>query len=133
MKNALLEAVKNLKSQKVAILVADAESLPELLGKGVEDAKHEAMEEGGAEMAEEAAEYDSDEKEMAMDQKAEQVLGKKPFQKTDEEGGGSNASMAAPNEEVFDEEYVNRMKTNGQAPKGLYAKGQMMLAKKLNK
>jgi len=53
------------------------------------------------------------------------LFGRKPFGK-EEEGKGAS-------EELFDEEYVKRMQSNGAKPKNLFAKGQMALAKKMGK
>lgn len=145
MKNPVLDAIKKLKAQRVAVVIADADELgpmadeapkgqlaaeeaeemdEEMEGENVES---EIDDELDSEMGEGADEADM------MDAKA--VLGRKPFQKTSEPGD-ADADDQIDDESarsMYDEKMVERMHSRGGRPKSLMERAQMKLHERFGK
>ena len=154
MKNPLLDAIKQMKAKRVAIMVGDADELglPDMqMGMGdeqgeememdssdEESSEDESFEQTGSEVPDDSLET-SETEEIPDASGAEKMMGRKPFDKkkpagqsagSDDDSGGIPDAVA---EELYDEDMVNRMKSGGKKPNGLMARAQMNLSKRFGK
>lgn len=163
MKNPLLDAIRQMKAKRVAIVVGDADELglpnmsegieghepdPELESDEEIDQEAEeytAEEDGDSDLQGSAEEYaDDDEVENDDEQaaapvqsEAEKVLGRKPFGgKKVVESKSDPGGQEIPDDvaaELIDQRSLDRMKASGRKPNGLFQRAQAGLAERLKK
>jgi hypothetical protein len=146
-KNAILDAIRNMKSKRVAIVIADADDLS-ASDEQNNHADSEAETEGEEmsddtpmhEMTEDDSERESEGETAppaaaAANTDAEKVLGRKPFEKTGQAPGEQAASGVDQDvaRDLFDSNLVDRIEQSGRKPRGLFERGQMALARRMKR
>jgi hypothetical protein len=160
MKNPLLDAIKQMKAKRVAVVVGDADELglpdmvegvrgdstQDLSGLDDDDDQAEQTEdenEGPEDPneipdAEDVAEGDDDEAAQAGPGQAEQIMGRKPFDKNRPAaaGAGPAAGDEIPDsvgKDLYDPEAADKLESSGKKPRGLFARANMKLHEKFGK